>query len=359
MSSSSLGEGTAPLRILIVHPWIQVGGAATLILHLARELAARGHQVGIATCFVDTSLLGGDYGDLRFILPWRWVSGLSRRSLILISIFGGPALFLLVVIRAREFDVMHPHNFPALWISWVAAVLHRKPIVWQFNEPTPPPLPGWFTRIDALLARRVSRITVLDQPASVKARRLLGREAVVVHPGTDFELFSVTDDSEVRDAALRYSVAGRNLILTVGKIDRQKNQLMLVEVLDRLRGELPDLVLVLVGQGPDQGAVAARAAELNLSQRVVFAGSITASELRALYGLAFLVCFPALDQTWGLTPFEALAQRTVSLVSSQAGVSEVLERENIGLVAEPSPDGFAEAVRLASANPRRMEEMAA
>ena len=344
--------------MLIVHPWIKVGGAALLILQLARELTAAGHSVGIATCYVDTSLLESDYKDLRFILPWRWISRLSERSLALISLFGGPALLWLVVLRARDYDVIQPHNFPSLWVAWVASLIRRKPLVWQFNEPTPPPLPGWFTRIDSVLARRVSRICVLDGAAESTVRQLFRRGAVVVHPGTNFEFFSHVDEPAVREAASRYSIEGRRVLLSVGNIDPQKNQVILVEVLDLLREELPDLTLVLVGQGPDQPVISGRAIELGLGDRVVLAGAVTAPELRALYRLAFLVCFPARHQTWGLTPLEALAQRTVSLVSSEAGVSELLESESIGLVAEPSPVPFASQVRLAAAEPERLHQMA-
>jgi glycosyltransferase involved in cell wall biosynthesis len=346
------------VRVLVVHPWIRVGGAETLILQVARELTAMGHQVRIATCYAQTSRLAEDFGDLDFILPWRWISWLSTKSLWLISLFGGPALLWQTIRHAGDCDVIYPHNFPALWIAWVAGAVRRKPVVWQFNEPTPPPLPAWFTKIDARLARSVRQICVLDSLAAAKVRSLFGREAAIVHPGVDFEFFSTGSGDYAGRVAAKFGLDGRRVLLCLGKIDRQKNQAMLVELLQVLRDEMPDLMLVLVGRGPDEAAISRRAAQLSLGARVVFAGIRDASEVRALYSLAFLVCFPALDQTWGLTPIEALGQGTLSLVSNQAGVSEVLAREDIGLVAEPTPEAFAVMVRHAAAHPDLVRDMA-
>jgi glycosyltransferase involved in cell wall biosynthesis len=134
---------------------------------------------------------------------------------------------------------------------------------------------------------------------------------------------------------------------------------MLVDVLALLRDDLPQLALVITGEGPDRPRLQARARDLGVQERVRFTGMVDAATLRGLYRGAFLTCFPALRQTWGLTPFEALCQRRVSLVSSQAGVAEVLQAQQIGLVAEPDARAFAEQIRAARRHSALIDAMAA
>jgi glycosyltransferase involved in cell wall biosynthesis len=50
--------------------------------------------------------------------------------------------------------------------------------------------------------------------------------------------------------------------------------------------------------------------------------------------------FPALNQSWGLTPFEALCAGKISVVSTESGASELLSEKEIGVVCEPTPKDF-------------------
>jgi len=57
------------MKILIVHPWIRLGGAELVVIHLANQLAAMGHEVSIATTFVDTSGLPPVTKSLKYRTP--------------------------------------------------------------------------------------------------------------------------------------------------------------------------------------------------------------------------------------------------------------------------------------------------
>jgi glycosyltransferase involved in cell wall biosynthesis len=334
------------MRVLLISPWIKLGGSEGLVLRTARLLMARGCQVSVACCFVDPSLIEDQIAGIDFIQPWRWITSLSRRSRIALSLVGCPGLLVTVLRRARGFDLINPHNFPSLWIAACAARISGAWIVWHFNEPAP--IGGPLNLIERAASRQAARITVLDEPSRAQVHRRFQRESILVRPGVDFDFWS--------QEVARDELAGPATLLTVGKLHPQKNQVMLINAVHALAGELKELRLIIAGDGPDRRRLERRVDELGLRERVWFSGMVDAATLRVFYRSAFLVCFPALHQTWGLTPFEALCQKTVSIVSSQAGAAEVIEAERIGLVAQPELDTFVTTIRWAYRVPEEVRE---
>ncbi len=328
------------MRVLLIQSWLKVGGAEQLTIELADALRKKGHRVSIACGFVDRHFL--NLRGLHVIQPWRWIAGLSSRSRFLYVVLGCPALFALVFLKARSYDLLNPHNFPSLWAAACASLFFGTPVVWHFNEPAP--IPRLLLHIENLVSRRAQAITVLDERNRTKARALFNREAMVVRAGVDFPFWS---NGDRRLAERTHGLSGRPSLLTVAKLHPQKNQVLLLEVLRILKADIPGLQLLLTGEGPDRKRLETRIQQLDLVEDVIFTGIVDARMLRSLYANAFLVCYPALDQTWGLTPFEALCQKTVSLVSSQCGVAEILGLHRLGLVAEADPSSFVEAIRFA------------
>jgi len=338
------------MRVLLIQSWLKVGGAEQLTIEFADALRKKGHRVSVACGFVDRHFL--DVRGLHVIQPWGWIAGLSIRSRFLYVVFGCPALFALVFLKARSYDLLNPHNFPSLWASACASLFFGTPVVWHFNEPAP--IPGLLLPIEKLASKRAQAITVLDERNRTRARAFFNREAMVVRAGVDFAFWSNGDPSLAHRA---YGFSGCLVLLTVGKLHPQKNQILLLEVLRIVKDEMPGLRLVLTGDGPDRKRLERRVQQLDLMEDVIFAGLVDSRMLRSLYASAFLVCYPALDQTWGLTPFEALCQKTVSLVSNQCGVAEILGPHELGLVAEADPISFADAIRFAYSHRELMKEM--
>jgi glycosyltransferase involved in cell wall biosynthesis len=78
--------------------------------------------------------------------------------------------------------------------------------------------------------------------------------------------------------------------------------------------------------------------------------SVSEAELRDAYAAADVFVFPNQRQTWGLAPLEALAAGTPAIVSSGAGVHEILlDRPGVRIVPPEQPAAIADALRAASA----------
>jgi len=91
-----------PISVLVIQSWLKLGGAENLTVELANGLADRGQRVAIACTYVDSSFLDKDLARVHLIRPWRWISRLCRHSRLAFLTIGCPALFLLVLIHARD-----------------------------------------------------------------------------------------------------------------------------------------------------------------------------------------------------------------------------------------------------------------
>lgn len=101
------------------------------------------------------------------------------------------------------------------------------------------------------------------------------------------------------------------------------------------RHHVPDLRAVLLGDGPSRDAVAARVAELGLSDVVELPGFVSQAELERTIGRAAVLVNPSRREGYGLVVVEACAAGTpVVLVAAEDNASTELVEEGVnGFVA--------------------------
>jgi rhamnosyl/mannosyltransferase len=144
---------------------------------------------------------------------------------------------------------------------------------------------------------------------------------------------------------LRNDHAGQPIWLSVGRLVYYKG---FFTALDALR-ELPGRLLI-VGRGPLEAPLRARAAALGLSDRVVFMGYLNDDELAGAYRAANALWFPsnARSEGFGLSQVEAMASGCPVLNTAvpHSGVSWVSLHDETGLTV-PIDDApaFAGAAR--------------
>lgn len=337
------------MKILLIHPFLQLGGGEQVIVRLANFFVQKGHTVGIACAFADTRFLGRIDKRVTLFVPSKTVATLSQSHRIFLALLGMPALLLLSIGLSFSFDVLFPHNFPAIFFAAVAKLFSNKKIVWEFNEGAPMPKMLYF--LEEWVGKMADKVIVLDEKNKKKVRKRFGKVAHILRPGVDFGYWSVGGKGE------RGKEKGQVILLSVGKLHPQKNQIMLVDVAQKLLPKIPTVQVVLVGNGPDKERILKRVKDLHMQKQVTLAGVVSNEALRMLYKNAFLVCFPARDQTWGLTPFEALCQKTVSIVSDEAGAAEVLKPAKLALIAAPTGEDFTNTILKAYKNPSALKNM--
>jgi glycosyltransferase involved in cell wall biosynthesis len=130
---------------------------------------------------------------------------------------------------------------------------------------------------------------------------------------------------------------GQIELLTVGRIDTEKNPLLLVEALARLEQEQPGRYLLRgVGRGPLEQAVSRRARTLGVEERIELQGYVPfGPALLDLYRRAHVFVHVSLTEGVPQVLVEALACGTPVVATNVGGVAAALDRGDAGLLVPP------------------------
>ena len=121
----------------------------------------------------------------------------------------------------------------------------------------------------------------------------------------------------------------RPLVLFLGRITLQKGPEYFLQAAKlsidhyQCQGETVPL-FVMAGSGDMEAQMVRLAAELGISEHVLFTGFVRGEEREALYRAASLFVMPSVSEPFGIVPLEAAQQNTPVLISKQSGVGEVL-----------------------------------
>lgn len=159
-----------------------------------------------------------------------------------------------------------------------------------------------------------------------------------------------------RVAELKSRWRGRFVVGHAGAlVDRHKGQRVLIRAVARLREDVPDITLVLLGAGPDESLLREAAAGLDCVQ---FEGFVEDVEN---YLAAFDVfAFPSHYEALGSTLLDAMAAGLPAVASRVGGIPEVVEHDRTGLLVPPAdPVALAGAIAALHRDPERRARLGA
>ena len=182
------------------------------------------------------------------------------------------------------------------------------------------------------------------------AFRLLARDAPTVALGGELGRryaggapvlvtgFSLVPRAELidRGLALGRSWDGERVVLSVGRLDAEKNPLLLADVIARLRAHDPRWRLVVAGDGPLRGALEQRLRMLGVQRSVRLLGEVVnGPELWSLYRASTVFLHVSLTEGLPQVLFEAQAAGLPIVATAVGGVPAALHEGRTGLLVAP------------------------
>jgi glycosyltransferase involved in cell wall biosynthesis len=358
------------LKVLIIQPWIRLGGAETVSVNLAYELQRLGHQVAIVCTYFDGAGMPEKACQIDYRLPPAWISRLIRMRRALFLLLSPWVLLCLAWRYSSGADVLNPHEFPSSWIAVLVSAIRGIPVVWSSYGP-PPRLHirearrvglgdwlGWriaSSWLDRLMVKQIAAIHVPSKRSRDQVWERYQRVAAVIPLGVDAAFYGGGTGSHT---LLRHGANGRPVLLSVGKLHPQENHAVCLRVLKRILPIYPEACLVIAGDGPLLQYYQDLAEELGIADRVRFLGHLPCWEVRELYQCCHVHLYPPKNESWGLAPFEALCAGRVSIVSRESGAAEVIGGRGIGVVSEPTAEAFARHLQEVLDDPKGHLRMA-
>jgi len=277
--------------------------------------------------------------------------GMSLSGLLLALALAGPVRRL--IREGFDFDVIDAYYFYPDGVA--AALLGRwfnKPVIitGYGNDLSLIPDHALPRRQIRWAARQAAGMTTVCQALKDRLVELGAdpqRVAVVLH-GVDLAMFQPPVDRTALRAELGLS---RPTLLSVGHLIERKGHHFVIAALR----ELPDMELVIAGDGEEFDSLRALARDSGVSERVRFLGHVDQAELPRWYGAADALVLASSREGIANVMMEALACGTPVAATAVWGAPEVITDPVAGvLIGERSAAGVADGVRrLFAALPER------
>lgn len=222
-----------------------------------------------------------------------------------------------------------PFLSPLWWHGPTSVWLHHvHGPMWQQSLPGPVAALGNVLeeRIAPHFYRRVPVVT-LSPSSKVELVDELGFDAshvTVIPPGTD-EFFSPGTPDESQRSPTPLAVA-------VGRLTPVKDFCRTVRVMAEVRRRVPDVELVIVGEGYLRDEIEAQIEAVDGRDWVHMPGRITDEELLALYRSAWVAVSCSTREGWGMTLTEAAACATPAVATDIAGHADAIDDGRSGLL---------------------------
>ena len=148
------------------------------------------------------------------------------------------------------------------------------------------------------------------------------------------------------DFRMRHGIdPARPVALFVGRAAHEKNIEFLLDVIVRVRETIPDVLLMIAGEGPALTSLKASVGRLALSGNVHFLGYMDRkTELVSCYKAADVFVFSSRTETQGLVLLEAMACGLPVVALAEMGTVDILESGRGAVVPDDNPEAFAMAV---------------
>jgi phosphatidylinositol alpha-1,6-mannosyltransferase len=263
------------------------------------------------------------------------------------------AAALRVGMSRPRYDLIICGHVNLLPVASVAAALARAPLILVVYG-----MEAWEPRNRATRLL-VSRALAIISISSVTIDRLQGwahlnPQRIFLLPNA-VDLSRYTPGPKNEQLISRWSLAGRRILLTVGRMDAAEQAKGFDEILDvlpQLVGEIPDLVYVAVGDGSDRKRLQAKAAALGLKHHSVFPGYVSETEKLEFYRLADVFVMPSRLEGFGYVFLEAMAAGVPVIASKVDGSREAVRDGSLGALVDPDkPEELLSAIRSALTNP--------
>ena len=148
---------------------------------------------------------------------------------------------------------------------------------------------------------------------------------------------TVDGQAEPDHLAAPPSGAGAPAILFVGRLTKAKGLYELMDAVQLLRSEHPDLPwrLVMAGEGPDSAPLQSLSQDLGLNGRVEFPGYVEGERLDSLYRSSSVFVLPSYSEGFPTVVTEAMAAGLPIVATGIRGIVDHLEEGVNALFVEP------------------------
>ncbi|MGA8423892.1 MAG: glycosyltransferase family 4 protein [Thermoplasmata archaeon] len=257
--------------------------------------------------------------------------------------------------RREDFDVFYIHDFQQLPVGHMLGTLKPKIFRWHipFQEDAIPA--SWHSMLSTYLDSY--DVVIVSARRYAKSLKAFGHHGKIMreYPYVDPNDYSKPPAAEVAATCAKFGIVPEDEVaLVVGRMDPTKSQDRAIAAFAQIAERHPDLKLALVGNGSFsssqsglglaksetwRGRLEEQVQSTGLGSRVVFSGHVGQYELDCFYERATFTILPSNREGFGLVTVESWLHKRPAIVSSGAGIAELVQDGENALLFHPDRPG--------------------
>jgi len=321
-----------------------LAGTEIATYHLADHLARRGHEVHVVTS-QDEGLPELSEEDGFYIHRIAWPK---------IRIIGGFIFWKKICMNIWKIkpDIVHSQSLLIGIPAWAAKKILKIPyVIW--GQGSDVYLPGRLTRITSkYMLKNADAVLALTEDMKQNMREIYERDIFVVPNGIDLERFKISLGGKKEDNV--------KTIISVGRLHPVKGISYLIEAMAIVHREMPDVRLVIVGDGIERSRLEELTERLDLNSCVQFVGQVSQERIPWIMHQADVFILPSLSESFGIVNLEAMAAGLPIVATNVGGIPYVIEEGINGyLIKAKSPNDIADKILILLQNDGIREKMSA
>lgn len=319
-----------------------IAGTEIATYNLADHLARRGHEVHVITSH-DAGLpeLSKENGFYIHRITWPKIRFLGILTF---------CAKICLKMRKIKPDIIHAQNLGVAIPTLTSARILKIPsVVWGRGSDVY--LPDRFTRMTSKsILQNADTVLALTEEMKQKMREMCDRDISVVPNGIDLERFKISSRGIKEGKA--------KTIIFVGRLHPVKGVQYLIEAMAIVHQQMPDVKLIIVGDGAERAMLEELAERLNLSDCIQFAGKVPQESIPQLMHQADVFALSSLSESFGIVNLEAMAAGLPIVATKVGGIPDVVEEGVNGyLVNAKNPDELADRLLVLLQNDEMREEI--
>ncbi len=243
------------------------------------------------------------------------------------------------IVEQRSPDIVVTHQVKSHFLMKVSGLWKKYPwVAFNHGYTTTDRKMLLYNRLDRWSLPKADRVVAV---CDAFARDLIGST------GVSLEKISVQHNAirrrppvstaEVETLRNRLGLTkAERVVLSVGRLSREKAHIDLVEGFKRLRETEPNLSpkLILVGDGPERARLEAAAESLGCKEHVIFTGQL--SDVQTFYAMVDVFALPSHSEGSPNVLLEAMAAKVPVVATAVGGVPEMVENNESALLVPPN-----------------------
>jgi glycosyltransferase involved in cell wall biosynthesis len=326
------------LRVLLVSPVGEIGGAEKVFLSLIEHLPTWGFEPVLA-CMRP--------GKLAEVVRYKGVEvyEFKHHRYRQIPLVWEGIHWLAQVIRETKVQLVHASHASHIYSS-LATRFTKIPEVWHLHD-----YPYHWDWVDRLSVRLPTDYLIFTTN-KVKSGypHLHTKPNAVIPPACidPIHLRAFTPQSNIK---AKFSLPSGSLFLTVARLQEHKGHRYLIDAVPTVLKSFPNAIFAIVGKPSDDTqkeymkSLQLHTQKLEVQEQVRFLGYIDEADLVSLYREASALVHPAISEGFGLVLLEAMLLGTPVIAAAADGPSELIVNNRSGLlVPTHDSDSLAQAI---------------